>query len=83
MAADPDVIESWRRVIEADAWVCADQILIAAPASVIRLDNTWTDTGKAMFNNWLGLVYQLTGVDRRTPLMPGLDPDNPLGLEIA
>ena len=24
------------------------------------LDNTWTDTGKALFNNWLGLVYQLT-----------------------
>ena len=48
-----------------------------------RLDNTWTDTGKAMFNNWLGLVYQLTGVDRRTPLMPGLDPDDPLGLESA
>lgn len=22
------------------------------------LDNTWGDTGKAIFNNWLGLVYQ-------------------------
>ena len=48
-----------------------------------RLDNTWADTGKAMFNNWLGLVYQLTGVDRRTPLMPHLDPDDPLGLKTA
>ena len=48
-----------------------------------RLDNTWADTGKAMFNNWLGLVYQLTGVDRRTPLMSGFDPDNPLGLKNA
>ena len=47
------------------------------------LDNTWTDTGKAMFNNWLGLVYQLTASDRRTPLMENLDPDDPLGLKIA
>ena len=45
-----------------------------------RLDNTWTDTGKAMFNNWLGLVYQLTDADRRTPLMANLDPNDPLGL---
>ena len=48
-----------------------------------RLDNTWTDTGKAMFNNWLGLVYQLTDADRRKPLMASLDPDDPLGLETA
>ena len=48
-----------------------------------RLDNTWTDTGKAMFNNWLGLVYQLTDADRRTPLMANLDPDDPLGLRTA
>lgn len=48
-----------------------------------RLDNTWTDTGKAMFNNWLGLVYQLTDADRRTPLMRHLDPNDPLGLKTA
>ena len=48
-----------------------------------RLDNTWTDTGKAMFNNWLGLVYQLTDADRRKPLMENLDPDDPLGLKTA
>ncbi|MDA0747106.1 MAG: homoserine O-succinyltransferase [bacterium] len=24
----------------------------------LHLDNTWGDTGKAIFNNWLGLVYQ-------------------------
>ena len=48
-----------------------------------RLDNTWTDTGKAMFNNWLGLVYQLTDADRRTPLMANLDPNDPLGLKSA
>ena len=46
-----------------------------------RLDNTWTDTGKAMFNNWLGLVYQLTDADRRKPFMVHVDPDDPLGLK--
>ena len=42
------------------------------------LDNTWTDTGKAMFNNWLGLVYRLTDMARGVPFMDGVDPDDPL-----
>ena len=46
----------------------------------LHLDNTWGDTGKAMFNNWLGLVYQLTNHDRRLPFRPGVDPEDPLGL---
>ena len=29
-----------------------------------HLDNTWGDTGKAIFNNWLGLVYQKASYDR-------------------
>ena len=45
-----------------------------------ELDNTWTDTGKALVNNWLGLVYQLTDYDRRRPFAPGIDPSDPLGL---
>lgn len=45
------------------------------------LDNTWTDTGKALFNNWLGLVYQLTHMDRKRPFMSGVDPEDPLGLK--
>ena len=48
-----------------------------------HLDNTWTDTAKAVFNNWLGLVYRLTGFERGVPLMPGVDPDDPLGLRGA
>ncbi len=42
------------------------------------LDNTWHDTGKAIMNNWLGLVYQLTNIDRQLPFMPGVDPAKPL-----
>lgn len=42
------------------------------------VDNTWGDTGKAIFNNWLGLVYQLTNLDRTLQFMPGVDRDDPL-----
>lgn len=42
------------------------------------LDNTWGDTGKAIFNNWLGLVYRLTHVDRHRPFVEGIDPEHPL-----
>ena len=44
------------------------------------LDNTWADTAKAIFNNWLGLIYRLTNVERGVPFMPDVDPDDPLGL---
>jgi homoserine O-succinyltransferase len=42
------------------------------------LDNTWRDTARAIFDNWLGLVYQLTNLDRRLPFMEGVDPKHPL-----
>ncbi|MEW6037884.1 MAG: homoserine O-succinyltransferase [Pseudomonadota bacterium] len=45
-----------------------------------HLDNTWRDTAKAVFNNWLGKIYQITDQDRRKPFMAHIDPDNPLGL---
>lgn len=43
-----------------------------------HLDNTWGDTAKAIVNNWLGLVYKTTNLDRRKQFMPGLDPQDPL-----
>ncbi|MBM4219379.1 MAG: homoserine O-succinyltransferase [Gammaproteobacteria bacterium] len=43
-----------------------------------HLDNTWTDTAKSIFNNWLGLVYQLTNLDRRRAFMDGINPRRPL-----
>jgi len=44
------------------------------------VDNTWGDTGKAIFNNWLGLVYQLTDMDRHRQFTHGVDPNDPIGL---
>ena len=46
-----------------------------------HVDNTWGDTGKAIVNNWLGLVYQLTNLDRRKQFMEDVDPTDPLGLK--
>ena len=42
------------------------------------LDNTWGDTAKAIVNNWLGMVYRLTNLDRRKQFMSGVDPSDPL-----
>ena len=44
--------------------------------------NTWTDTGKAMVNNWLGLVYRLTNRDRRLQFIDGVDPNDPLQISV-
>ncbi|MBS9777892.1 MAG: homoserine O-succinyltransferase [Gammaproteobacteria bacterium] len=42
------------------------------------IDNTWRDTAKAIFSNWLGLVYRVTNVDRRKTFMDGIDPSSPI-----
>lgn len=44
------------------------------------LDNTWGDTAKAVVNNWLGLVYQVTNLDRTKQFMEEVDPNDPLGM---
>jgi len=44
------------------------------------LDNTWGDTAKAMVNNWLGLVYKVTNLDRNKQFMDDVDPNDPLGM---
>jgi homoserine O-succinyltransferase len=44
------------------------------------LRNTWQDTASAVIGTWLGLIYQLTNVDRRKPFMDAVDINNPLGL---
>ena len=50
-------------------------------ADVVQyLDNTWRDTAKAVFNNWLGQIYQITDLDRLKPFREGINPSNPLGL---
>lgn len=42
------------------------------------IDITWRDTAKAIFANWLGLVYELTHYDRQKFFMDGVNPEKPL-----
>lgn len=44
------------------------------------VDNTWSDTGKAIVNNWLGLIYKIAHSTRGKVFMDDVDPKNPLGL---
>lgn len=45
------------------------------------LDNTWKDSARSLVSTWMGLVYQVTDVDRKKPFMPGVDPNDPLRLK--
>jgi len=44
------------------------------------LENTWTDSARSILASWIGLVYQITNVDRKQQFMDGIDPHNPLGI---
>ncbi len=44
------------------------------------LENTWADSARSCIAAWVGLVYQVTNVDRKKPFMDGVNPMNPLGL---
>ncbi len=74
----PEAIEISARFLDEAAK--AGSALPVFPEDELRLlvDNTWGDTGKAIVNNWLGLVYQLTNLDRKLQFMPGVDPEDPL-----
>ena len=57
-------------------------LLGAFPEETIEdtTDNTWRDSARTVFSNWIGLVYQITHQDRKKPFMKGINPEDPLGL---
>jgi homoserine O-succinyltransferase/O-acetyltransferase len=62
-----------------EAWAAGGSIPPFPETDVLPfIDNTWTDTGRAILDNWLGLIYRLTHIDRRRPFMDGVDPRRPL-----
>ncbi len=42
------------------------------------LENTWADSARSVMAAWIGLVYQVTHVERKKQFMDGIDPENPL-----
>ncbi len=42
------------------------------------IENTWRDSARGIVGNWIGLVYQLTNMDRHIAFMDGVDPLDPL-----
>lgn len=69
-----------QQVIEAA--VSEPELLLRVLANDVEphLDDTWGDTAKAVINNWLGIVYQLTNLNPKKQYMPNIDPHDPLGL---
>ena len=69
-----------RFVRESEQALREDRLLpdFLEPEITSELDNTWGDTAKAIVANWLGLVYQLTNLNRRKQYMDGVDPNDPL-----
>jgi homoserine O-succinyltransferase len=78
--ADEAAVVIGRYLVAAEQARLAGAPLPAFPeAEVVPfLDNTWGDTARTIFDNWLGLVYQLTNLDRRLPFKAGIDPRRPL-----
>ncbi|MEM9302879.1 MAG: homoserine O-succinyltransferase [Pseudomonadota bacterium] len=75
---DPEHVALARRLV--DVIDIPDQVAAIEQRLSPRIDNTWGDSAKALFNNWLGLVYRCTDLDRRRPFMAHVDPGDPLGL---
>lgn len=74
----PDAPPLPENYMDQEVAALAGQFPLPEQAIEAALDNTWGDTGKAVFNNWLGLVYRLTHLDRHKPFVDGVDPKNPL-----
>ncbi len=42
------------------------------------IENSWGDTARSLIGNWIGLVYQITNMERGLPFMDGVNKDAPL-----
>ncbi len=44
------------------------------------IDNVWQDSSTKVFTNWIGIVYQITHIDRTKLYKDSINPQDPLGL---
>ncbi len=79
---DQAIFNEYRDHLEAA--LAAKQPVPEFPEDLITptLHNTWHDTAEAVIGNWIGLVYQVTHKDRKIPFMEGIDPNDPLKLNV-
>lgn len=42
------------------------------------IENTWTDSARSILASWIGIVYQITNMNRQKQFMDGVDPNDPL-----
>lgn len=75
-----DRLQSYREEVFAAKHESSLLPVLDETAIVPFIDNTWRDTAKAVFNNWLGLIYSITNQDRLRPFMSHIDPKDPLGI---
>ena len=61
-----------KSLLKGKEWTLSDEELYNL------IDNSWRDTARGIIGNWVGLVYQITNVDRQKQYMDGVDPNNPL-----
>ena len=48
-----------------------------------HVTDSWYDVGRSIVGNWLKLVHRLSSPDRRQQFIPGVDPDDPLKLNVS
>ncbi len=78
-----EVLEQYKRKVERAQGEYQELEEFPDAAMAPLVDNTWSDTGKAIVNNWIGLVYQIADRERGKVFMDGVDPNDPLGLGVG
>ena len=75
-----EILEHYKQRVERARGDYRDLLPFPEQELADLVDNTWSDTGKAIVNNWLGLVYQVADRERGKVFMKGVDSADPLGL---
>jgi homoserine O-succinyltransferase len=79
---DQAIFDEYRDRLETAMAARAELPVFPEELVVSTLHNTWHDTAEAVVGNWIGLVYQVTNADRKIPFMEGIDPNDPLKLNV-
>jgi homoserine O-succinyltransferase len=79
---DQAILDEYRERLQASLQSQSERPEFPEVLLTPTLHNTWHDTAEAVVGNWIGLVYQVTNADRKIPFMEGIDPNDPLNLNV-